>query len=67
MEELMRMKVEATRKNRVKLLASRRLVKPRSSRGGKGSGVVVKNLVKLAVMASLSLGRMATIALVGRW
>ncbi len=63
----MRVKVEATRKKRVKLLASGRLVKPRSSRGGKGSGVVVKNLVKLAVMASLGLGRMATIALVGRW
>ncbi len=63
----MRVKVEATRKKRVQLLASGRLVKPRSSRGGKGSGVVVKNLVKLAVMASLSLGRMATITLIGKW
>ncbi len=63
----MRVKVEATRKKRVKLLASGRLVKPRSSRGGKGSGGVIKKLVKLAVMASLGLGRMATIALVGRW
>jgi len=63
----MRVKVEATRKKRVKLLASGRLVKPRSSRGGKGSGGVIKKLVKLAVMASLGLGRMATISLVGRW
>jgi hypothetical protein len=66
MEELMRVKVEATRKKRVKLLSSGRLVKSRSSRGGKSSGGVLKNLVKLALMASLGLGRMATIALVGR-
>lgn len=63
----MRVKVEATRKKRVKLLASGNLVKPKSSRGGKGSRGVIKKLVKLAVMASLGLGRMATIALVGRW
>lgn len=63
----MRVKVEATRKKRVKLLASGRLAKARSSRDGRSSLSVVKKLVKLAVMASLGLGRMATIALVGRW
>ncbi len=63
----MRVKVEATRKKRVKLLASGKLVKSRSPREGKGSGRVVKKIVKLAVMASLGLGRMATISLVGRW
>ncbi len=63
----MRVKVEVTPKKKVKLIGSGKLVKSRSPRGRRGSGGVVKKLVKLAVMASLGLGRMATIALVGRW